>query len=101
VSIAFSTTNFMLAMPGSCGSMKSTDNCGHVHVLVDGAACTPSGSPYNNDATSTPATAILSSCPMANGMHTATLELHHDDHSPILVGGTVVKASVMFTATGG
>ena len=101
VSITFAVTNFTLKMPGSCGAEAGTDNCGHVHILVDEAACTPSGSPYNNDAASSPGIAILSSCPMANGTHTATLELHHDDHSPILVGGKVVSASVMFTATGG
>ncbi len=101
VSLAFATTNFTLAAPGMCGSQASTDNCGHIHVLVDGTSCTPSGSPYNNDATASPATAILSSCPMASGSHKATLELHHDDHSPIQVNGATVSASVTFAATGG
>jgi hypothetical protein len=90
---------------GTCPpNLKSTDNCGHIHVLVDGSACTPMGAPYNNAAnTSGPVNAILSSCPMAtiNGPHTILLELHHDDHTPVQVNGATVSASVMITASGG
>jgi hypothetical protein len=80
--------------------MASSDNCGHVHVLVDGAACTPMGAPYNNAGQASPIDAKLSSCPMATGAHTVMLELHHNDHSPVQPGGsmTTVSASVMFTA---
>jgi hypothetical protein len=38
---------------------------------------------------------------MANGSHTATLELHHDDHSPVTVGNATIAASITFTASGG
>jgi hypothetical protein len=102
VAVAFTTMNFTLADPtmtGSCNAMS--DNCGHIHVLVDGMACTPSGSPYNNDAIASPAQAILSNCPMVNGMHKITLELHHQDHSAIQVGGMTVQDSVMVTAGSG
>jgi hypothetical protein len=94
----------MLAMPGTCpANLATTDNCGHIHVYVDDMACTPSGSPYNNDAEMSPAIAILSSCPMANGAHTVTLELHHDNHMPVIDTSTnmTISASVMVTASGG
>jgi hypothetical protein len=100
VPITFATTLTLMA-PGACGSVSTT--CGHVHLLIDGTACTPSGQPYNNAATSAgPVNAILSSCPMVNGMHTVTLELHADDHSPIKdASGATISAQVAFTATGG
>jgi hypothetical protein len=102
--LTFATTNFTLAAAGTCPpAMKSTDNCGHIHILVDGSACTPEGGPYNNEAHAPgTANAILSSCPMANGAHTVMLELHHDDHSPVKdASGNTIAASVMVTVTGG
>ncbi len=113
VPIAFTTTGITLMMPGSCTDKSdSNDNCGHVHLLIDGAACTPSGSPYNNatpasaaadGANASPVNAIVSSCPTVNGAHTVTLELHHDDHSPIVGadGMTVISSQVMITVSGG
>jgi hypothetical protein len=102
VAVAFTTMNFTLADPTMSGACDPTsDNCGHVHVLVDGMACTPDGSPYDNAATASPAQAILSTCPMVNGMHKITLELHHNDHSPIQVGGMTIQNSVMVTAGSG
>jgi hypothetical protein len=65
---------------------------------VDGDTCTPAGMPYNNDGTSSPIDAKLASCPMVTGMHKVTLELHHNDHSPVQVGGATVSSSVTFTA---
>jgi hypothetical protein len=92
----------MLAGAGTCPpAVKATDNCGHIHVLVDGMMCTPEGGPYNNDASASPAEAILSKCPMANGSHNITLELHHDDHTAITGSSGTIQASVMITATGG
>jgi hypothetical protein len=100
--VTFSTTNFMLAAAGTCSqNLKTTDNCGHVHVFVDNDACTPDGASYDNQAAASPATAILSTCPMANGTHTVRLELHRDNHAAIQVNGATVSASVMITATGG
>ena len=112
VPVSFTTTGIALMMPGSCPNHSdSIDNCGHVHLLIDGAACTPSGSPYNNatPATATadgagasPVNAILSSCSTVNGSHTVSLELHHDDHTPILgADGMVISAQVMLTVSGG
>lgn len=102
VDVAFTVTNFNFFAPGAPGCTASSDNCGHVHVLVDGNACTPDGSPYDNaDTTGTPAQAILSTCPAVDGMHKITLELHHTDHSPIQVGGITVQDSVMVTASAG
>jgi hypothetical protein len=102
VDIAFTTMSFTIADPTGTSCSATSDNCGHVHVLVDGNACTPDGSPYNNaDTTASPAQAYLSTCPMVAGMHTITLELHHQDHSPIQVGGMTVSNSVKVTATAG
>ena len=110
VPISFSTTNIMLMAPGSCPmSLGPTDDsCGHVHLLIDGTACTPAGAPYNNatpamaGAVPSPVNAIVTSCPMVNGAHTVTLELHHDDHSSLMgADGKVISTQVMFTASGG
>jgi len=102
VDVQFTADNFTFFMPMAAGCSTSSDNCGHIYVLVDGSACTPSGSPYDNDdATGSPATAILSTCPMVNGKHKITLELHHNDHTPIQVGGMTLQASVMVTAGSG
>jgi len=102
VDVAFMVTSFSFFAPGASGCAATSDNCGHVHVLVDGTACTPMGSPYDNaDTTGSPATAILSTCPTVSGNHKITLELHHTDHSPIQVGGMTVQDSVMVTAGSG
>jgi hypothetical protein len=102
VDVQFTADNFTFFMPMAAGCSATSDNCGHIHVLVDGSACTPSGSPYDNaDATGSPAQAILSTCPMVNGKHKITLELHHNDHSPIQVGGMTLSSSVMVTAGSG
>jgi len=73
---------------------------GHIHVLVDGAACTPEGGFYDNaDTTASPATAFLSTCPAVKGAHTITLELHNNDHSPVNnAAGAVISAQVSITA---
>jgi hypothetical protein len=105
VFVNFMLTNFTLADPTVSGACDpKSDNCGHIHVYVDDNACTPNGSPYNDDDDKgSPAQAILSNCPTVAGMHTIRLELHHQDHSPVIVGGAsgAVSASVMVTATTG
>jgi hypothetical protein len=102
VSVAYTTQNFTGVAPLSASCANTSNNCGHIHVLIDGAACTPDGAPYNNDGFASPVNAILSSCPTVNGMHTVTLELHHNDHSPILDANMMtISGSAPFTATGG
>jgi hypothetical protein len=102
VDVQFMTTNFTFFAPGAAGCDNTSDNCGQVHVLVDGMACTPSGMPYDNaDTTGSPAQAILSTCPTVNGMHKITLELHHTAHSAIQVGGMTLSDSVKITAGSG
>jgi hypothetical protein len=102
VPVGYTTTNFMGVAALSAGCDNASNNCGHVHVLVDGSMCTPTNSPYNNDGFTSPINAILSSCPMAAGMHTVTLELHHNDHSPILDANMMtISTHVAFTAGGG
>jgi hypothetical protein len=99
IPIPFELTNFTLMAPGTCPGGASNKSCGHIHVLVDGATCTPAGSPYDNaDATGSPAIAILNTCPTVNGPHTVSLELHNDVHAALV---PPVSTSVMITATGG
>jgi len=102
VDVVFDVTNFSLeAPPTGCGG-KDSDNCGHVHVLIDGTMCNATGMPYNvaypsaGTATS-PATvtADLASCPMATGTHTLVLSLHKNSHAAVSNGAS---ATVMFTA---
>jgi hypothetical protein len=102
VPVSFTVQNFTLVAPGTASCANTSDNCGHIHVLVDGPACTPEGAPYNNDGIASPVNAILSTCPTVNGMHTVTLELHHNDHSPVLDASmNTISTQVAFTATGG
>jgi hypothetical protein len=98
VPVSFGTTDFILVPPGDPSCVDTSENCGHVHLFVDGSACTPSGQAYNNDGQSSPIDAILTSCPSVAGTHMAVLELHHNDHSPVIAAGAVVSASVTFSA---
>jgi|HubBroStandDraft_1064217.scaffolds.fasta_scaffold66470_2 hypothetical protein len=111
VPIAFTVTNFTLMAPGTCPGGDSDTGCGHVHLTIDGAACTPSGEPYNNATPATaaadgagasPVNALLNLCPMINGMHTVTLSLHNDTHAPLDgPDGGAIETSVTFMVTGG
>jgi hypothetical protein len=99
IPVDFTMTNFTLKNAGSCGS---TANCGHVHVLIDGAnSC--GGPPYNNaEYSGSPTKAIVSQCSTVNGAHTISLELHFDDHSPVNgPDGKVIASSVQVTVQGG
>ena len=104
VSIGFNVTNFTLMPAGTCSGGAANSTCGHVQVYVDGSACTPMGEPDNNMAFNGPnmIDAYLNSCPTVSGSHTVSLELHRDDGSPLDgPNGTVIRAQVTFTATGG
>jgi hypothetical protein len=103
VEVWFVTSHFLLARPGTCpATLANTDNCGHVHLLVDGAACTPDGSPDNDEGFVSPVVAILTECATADGSHTFTAELHHDDHSPVFDRNhKIVSAAVTVTTSGG
>jgi hypothetical protein len=101
VSVAFTTTSFTFFAPGASGCSASSDNCGHVDVFVDGTACTPMGSQYDNtDTTGSPAQAILSTCSTVDGMHKISVELHHADDTPIQVGGMTIQDSIKVAAGG-
>jgi hypothetical protein len=96
VTITYALTNFTTMAPGTCGS---TPSCGHLHLLIDGAACTPSGALYNNSSNSpTQALALFARCPTPAAQHTVLLELHDDVHNPVKTSsGQTVQASVTFT----
>src|SRR5438128_12362142 len=90
VDVGFTATNFKLA--DTCGGDQ---NCGHIHVLIDGTDC---GSPYNNSATSSPAKALFAMCAHPTGAHGLALELHHEDHSAVKnSSGATISSSVSFT----
>jgi hypothetical protein len=100
VPVTFTAAGFMLEAPGGCGAIG--DGCGHVIVLVDGAACDAPGEIFNSvfpfsGSVGTPATAIadLGYCPAAPGTHTITLALFRDDHTAVANGAS---ASVTITA---
>ena len=102
IPIAYTVTGFTLMAPGSCTAGSTT--CGHIHLLIDNA--TSCGAPpYNNDGTGSPTNAIMSKCAAGaiNGSHTIVMELHHDDHSPVINPATtmVISDSVQITVTGG
>jgi len=96
VPITYGVANFLLRPPGTCAGAVG---CGHVHVLVDGAACNAAGQPYNNASSGSPTSALLSLCANPVGQHTVTLELHNDDHSPVLdANGNTVQSQVSVVA---
>jgi hypothetical protein len=111
VPIAFTVANFTLMAPGTCPGGDMDTGCGHIHLTVDGTACTPSGAPYNNATPATasadgagasPVNALLNLCPMINGSHTVNLSLHNDTHAPLDgPDGGVIDTSVTITVTGG
>jgi hypothetical protein len=96
VPIVYALTNFTTAAPGSCGGAQ---NCGHIHLVIDGAACTPAGDLYNNSSnSSTQATAIFRKCATPTGSHAVELQLHDDAHNAVKNNaGQEVKTSVTFT----
>lgn len=97
--VDFTITNFTLKDPGTCAGAT---NCGHLHLLVDGANCNAPGTPYNAAATSSPATAGFDYCKSGiPGSHVISLEIHNDDHSPFKVGGQTVSDQVTVTVSGG
>lgn len=95
IAIGFNT-NYTVRAPGTC---QGIENCGHVYILVDNSSCNQSGKTYNTLAASSPSFADLSLCATATGMHTVTVELHHDDGTMVnnLVG-SVVTDKVTITA---
>jgi hypothetical protein len=96
IPIDFVTENFVLRAAGTCGA---TQDCGHVHLQVDGAVCNPSGQPFNNSGAKSPLDAKLSTCPAAAGLHTVSVSLHRDDHSPVKNGrGAPVASTVRIGA---
>lgn len=98
VSIGYTLTNFETRAPGACAG---TPNCGHLHVLIDGPTCTPTGQPYNNNSiSSTTAAALFGKCDSSVqvGSHTVSLELHDDVHAAVDdAAGHPVAAQVTFT----
>jgi len=105
VALSFATTHFTLAPLGGCGSASQNatdDQCGHVEVFIDGASCDADAGADNDDAFSSPAQAVVGDCPMVDGVHSALLELHHGDRSPILDPSTKtpIGVSLTFTTTG-
>lgn len=105
VPVMFTVTNFTFDVPVTgCGGVPS-DNCGHIHLLIDGTACNATASdpggaaPYNNaypntgdtgPFTASPATVVahLAFCPMAPGSHTMVVSLHRTDHSAVTNGAS-------------
>lgn len=98
VDVAFTVTGFTLAAPGSCGE---TENCGHVHLTIDGTACNADGAPYNNAGGSSPLAAKFATCATPVGAHEITVALHDDDHGAVLdAEGAAVADAVSVTTTG-
>ncbi len=73
-------SNYVLKAPGTCEGLA---NCGHIYLLVDNTSCNQPNMPYNALVVASPAQADLNRCTTATGQHTITLELHHDDGTPV------------------
>jgi hypothetical protein len=95
MSINFNT-NYTVKAAGTCAG---ADNCGHAYLLIDNTSCNQANLPYNALAESSPVQADFSKCATPTGMHTITLELHHDDGSRVLnLISQPVTAQVTVTA---
>jgi hypothetical protein len=95
VSLNFST-NYTLKSPGTC---QGAANCGSIYLLVDSTNCNLPTLAYNSLVVASPANADMSKCAMPTGMHTITLELHHDDGTVVLdLINNPVTAQVVITA---
>jgi hypothetical protein len=111
VDFSIDVKNFTLMAPGKCPTGDTA--CGHIHVLVDadvgdGKQCNSPGAPYNEafpDPTEDAAGphAGLDYCKTGvTGDHLITVELHHDNHSPVNGSdGKVVSDSVHIKVPGG
>ena len=88
--IAFTTQNFTLAASGTPGCASG---CGHVNLLIDGAACNAMGKAYNATGSASPLGALFGLCASAGGMHTVTLELHNNDDT-VLSGASAAMVNV-------
>jgi hypothetical protein len=96
VTLGITLANFDVKPANHCGGLA---NCGHIHVLIDGSACSGGGF-YNNtdELSATSAVAKFGRCTSPKGAHTVTLELHGDTHDPVLDNsGNKILASVSFT----
>jgi len=103
LSVEFTVKNFALMPPGSDMPVGTcaAGVCGHVHLLVDGAACnyTPTHEPYNAESADSPIFALLGYCQSIAGPHTITVELHNDDHTAVKdANGTVISDKINITA---
>lgn len=101
VPVAFVVTHFAFYSQNDPACASTSDNCGHVDILLDGTTCRSNGTSYNGvDTTGSPATANISSCPgtMWASSHNVQLELHHNDDSPILDPATnlAIQSNVTF-----
>jgi hypothetical protein len=96
IPVDYAVDHFTLKPPGDC---KGAKDCGHVHLLVDGTACNPSGMAYNNTGSVGPLMAKMASCASPAGDHVITVQLHADDHSPIKTPAGNVYSSKVKIAT--
>jgi hypothetical protein len=80
VAIDFNT-NYTLMAPGTCAGAA---NCGYINILIDSTSCNLPSMAYNTQAVSSPTSADFSKCTMPTGQHTITLDLNHDDGTPVL-----------------
>jgi hypothetical protein len=92
VSVSFTTLNFTVQATCSAG------DCGQVYVYIDDAGCDPIGQGYNNNAVSSPAFAHFAACAAPTGAHALSVELHHQDGSPVAgASGQTASAAVHIT----
>ncbi|MBI3185266.1 MAG: hypothetical protein HYZ28_24270 [Myxococcales bacterium] len=75
LAVTFEVTNFTLKPPGEC---LGAQECGHVHIFVDGGAC------GEVIALSSPARVRLDRCPDPRGDRRIDIELHDDQHRVVL-----------------
>jgi hypothetical protein len=84
--VHFAVNNFALEKAGSCP--PGWNDCGHVHIKVDGDACNnvAGGKAYNNSGYLSPLPVDLALCPQGSlyGPHTMTVYLENNYHQAVL-----------------
>jgi hypothetical protein len=100
VGVTVSVTDFTLRAAGQCGG---NPRCGHLHLKIDPEMdhCNIPGRAYNSMNSDTGGNVVQARfgyCTTPTGSHVIGILLANDNHSPVLVGGKPVTATVTVTA---
>jgi hypothetical protein len=100
IDVMVKAANFTIRPAGQC---DGTPQCGHLHLKIDpsGDACNIPGRPYNSMNSDTGGEVIkarFGHCQSPSGTHVIGILLANDNHTPVIIDGKPVTASVTVMA---